>query len=173
VQNSSHVLVVMRHARAESSAESDEERRLSPEGEAAARAAGSWLAGQDLVIDRVLLSSAARVLGTWEHLAAGAGLGLDPEVESALYTAGPESVLDLVRLTDETTRGLLVIGHNPTIASLGQVLDNGEGDEASMEAMMSGFPAGTLAVFEVPGAWADLGTGGGRLVAFHAPDNDD
>jgi hypothetical protein len=38
-----------------------------------------------------------------------------------------------------------------------------------MEAMMSGFPACALAVFEVTGPWADLEIGGAHLGAFHAP----
>ena len=163
----------MRHARAESAAPSDRERELSERGGADAEAAGAWLAEQGLVVDRVLVSSAVRVLGTWERVAAGAGLDLEPEVDSALYDAGPESVLDMVRLTDDEAEGLLVIGHNPTMASLAQVLDDGEGDPAAMETMMSGFHAGALAVFDVPGPWEELEIGGARLLAFHAPEDGD
>ena len=160
-------LAIMRHSKAEPSAATDEERVLTARGESDARAAGEWLAGQDVVLDSVLVSSAARVVGTWEHVAQGAGLDLEPVVESALYAAGPESALDLIRLTDEAATGLLVVGHNPTMASLAQMLDDGDGDPDALEALISGFPTSAVAVFDVRGSWADLEPGGARLRSCH------
>lgn len=157
----------MRHAKAEPSAATDEERVLSSRGESDARAAGEWLAREGVVPDSVLVSSAARVVGTWAQVAQGAGWDLRPVVESALYAAGPESALDLIRLTDDQVTGLLVVGHNPTMASLAQMLDDGDGDPEALEAMMSDFPTSAVAVFDVPGSWADLELGGARLRSFH------
>jgi phosphohistidine phosphatase len=63
---------------------------------------------------------------------------------------------------------LVVIGHNPTMASLAELVDDGEGDDVATTAMVTrGFPTSALAVFTVEGPWCDLGPGTGRLEAFY------
>jgi len=62
---------------------------------------------------------------------------------------------------------LVVVGHNPTIAYLAQLLDDGSGDDDAGREMAVGFPTGALAVFEVTGSWAELDLASARLVAFH------
>ena len=62
-----------------------------------------------------------------------------------------------------------MIGHNPTIAVLAQLMDDGEGDEAAGEAMTSGYPTSAVAVFEYDGDWSELDPASARLTAFHAP----
>ena len=62
----------------------------------------------------------------------------------------------------------LVIGHNPTMAYVAELVDDGEGDDDATTALVTrGFPTSALAVFAVDGPWSDLGPGAGRLVAFH------
>jgi phosphohistidine phosphatase len=74
-----------------------------------------------------------------------------------------------VRETPDEASVLLVIGHNPTIAVVAQLLDDGSGDEAADQEMTAGFPTSALAVFEYDGAWADLQPASARLTAFHSP----
>jgi phosphohistidine phosphatase len=62
---------------------------------------------------------------------------------------------------------LVVVGHNPTMAYLAQLLDDGTGDEQAGRRMATGFPTCALAVFAVRGRWADLDLASARLVAFH------
>jgi phosphohistidine phosphatase len=57
----------------------------------------------------------------------------------------------------------LVVGHNPTMAYLAQVLDVG----GSPQLAATGFPAAAAAVFEYDGPWADLAEGTARLVDVH------
>ena len=59
----------------------------------------------------------------------------------------------------------MIVGHNPTMAMLAQLLDDGEGDAAAGERMAGGFPTSAVAVFELNGSWADLEAA--RLTAFH------
>ncbi len=160
-------LVVMRHAKAEQDGPSDFERPLAPRGLRDAAAAGAWLASQGVSPDHALVSAALRTQQTWESVAAGAGWTLSPDLDRGLYAAGPESTLDIVRLVPESVDSLLVIGHNPTIAVLAQVLDDGSGDAAVAAEMVGAFPTTSLAVFSYDGAWADLGEGTARLDAFH------
>jgi phosphohistidine phosphatase len=159
----------MRHAQAEGSGPSDLERPLTASGRDAAAAAGRWLAGEGFRPERALVSAATRTLQTWAAAAEAAGWTLEPEVDRGLYAAGPDSALDLVNAVPDEVRSLLVIGHNPTVGHLAQLLDDGEADEeVAGEALASGYPPATLSVFGVDGSWADVATGSARLVGFHS-----
>lgn len=161
-------LVVVRHAKAEPTAPSDHGRALAARGRADAEEAGRWLRDAGIDPDAALVSDALRTLQTWEHLAEAAGWGLEPELSAGLYAAGADSTFDLLRETDPGVTTLVVIGHNPTMASVAELVDDGEGDmEATTLMLTRGFPTTALAVFVVTGEWQDLGPGGGRLEAYH------
>jgi phosphohistidine phosphatase len=160
-------LVVMRHAKPEPGGETDHSRELAQRGWDDALEAGRWLAGRGLVPDAALVSSARRTTSTWLAVAEGGSFDVEPTSSDSLYTASPETALDLVRETSDDVSELVVIGHNPTIAYLAQLLDDGTGDEEAGQEMAVGFPAGALAVFEVQGSWAELDLATARLVAFH------
>lgn len=161
-------LVIMRHAKAEASAPSDIERRLTDRGHADADEAGAWLAQRELSPDDALVSSAARTTQTWEDIATAAGWDLEvAQYVDALYAAGPDATLDLVRDTDDVVSTLVVVGHNPTIGLLAQMLDDGDGDEEAGNAMVSGFPTSAVAVYSFDGDWSDLEEAGATLDAFH------
>jgi phosphohistidine phosphatase len=167
VQLQSRVIVMMRHASAVQVGPTDLERELSAEGHADAGAAGTWLAGRRIVPDSALVSAATRTRQTWAAMAAAAGWALEATFDRGLYSAGPETALDLMRATPEDARSLLVIGHNPTIATLAQLLDGGGGDEEAANEMATGYPAGALAVMAYDGKWADLDAELARVTAFH------
>lgn len=160
-------LLVIRHARAGQAAATDAERSLTDDGAREAEAAGAWLADRDLRPDHALVSSARRAVETWEALARGGGWDVAPEVAQALYAAEPESALDLVREASTGATTLALVGHNPTVGTMAQLLDDGEGDAAAgTELAADGFPPGAVAAFEHDGDWADLGWGAARLVAY-------
>jgi len=160
-------LVVMRHARAEPGGETDHSRELAQSGWNDALDAGRWLADRGLVPDAALVSSARRTTSTWMAVAEAGSFEVEATPSDSLYSAGPESALDLVRETGDDVDSLVVIGHNPTIAYLAQLLDDGTGDEEAEREMAVGFPAGAVAVFEVVGSWSDLELASARLLAFH------
>ena len=158
-------IVVMRHAKAEQVGHTDFERALSRRGHADGEAAGAWLAGLGVVPDHALVSTALRTLETWTSVAASASWSLEPELDEGLYHAGPETALDLVRAVAPSVECLVVVGHNPTMAYLASLLDDGEGDAEAGNALATGFPTSAMAVFAYSGAWADLVSA--RLTAFH------
>jgi phosphohistidine phosphatase len=160
-------LVVMRHAKAEPGGETDALRELAQRGWDDALEAGRWLAGSGFIPDAALVSSVRRARSTWLAVAEGGSFEVDPTYSESLYTAGPETALDLVRETSEDADALVVVGHNPTMAYLAQLLDDGSGDDAAGREMATGFPTSALAVFAVPGAWVDLDLASARLVGFH------
>jgi phosphohistidine phosphatase len=160
-------LVVMRHAKAEPGGETDSLRELSQRGRDDALEAGRWLAGHDVTPDAALVSSARRTASTWLAVAEGGSFAAQPAYSEGLYAAGPETALDLVRETAPDVSALVVVGHNPTMAYLAQLLDDGDGDEDAGRRMATGFPTGALAVFDVAVAWSELDLAGARLIGFH------
>jgi phosphohistidine phosphatase len=162
-------LVVMRHGTAEHDGPTDFERPLAERGRVDAVATGAWLAGQGITADHALVSAATRAHQTWQSVAEGAGWVLEPELDRGLYAAGPETALDVMQTAPDGARTLVVVGHNPTIASVAQMLDDGDGDVTATNEMARGYPAGALSVFEYAGTWAELSLGSCRVVAFHVP----
>ncbi|MBI2245537.1 MAG: histidine phosphatase family protein [Nocardioides sp.] len=165
--STSRLISVMRHAKAEQAGPTDFDRPLAARGHRDAAAAGTWLAASGFEPDHAIVSAALRTRETWHSLAAAAGWDLEPDLDRGFYAAGPETALDLVRLVDEDVRRLLLVGHNPTVAVLAQLLDDGDGDPGLAAELLSGYPTGAVAVFEYDGAWADLAGASARLVAFH------
>ena len=160
-------LVVIRHAKAEQSGATDFERRLTERGLADAAALGSWLAARGLVADHALVSAATRTRETWAALAEAAGWDVPADYDQGLYAAGPETALDILRGAPGAARTLVLVGHNPTIASLAQLLDDGEGDDDAVSAMAMGYPTSAATVLGLEGSWADLGEQRARVLAFH------
>jgi phosphohistidine phosphatase len=160
-------LVVIRHAKAEQSGPSDFERQLTDRGAVDATEAGQWLANRGVEPDHALVSSAVRAQQTWEAVNEGGGWDLEGSFDDALYEAGTESALDLVRETDEAVRTLVVVGHNPTMASLATLLDDGNGDDEAGNEVAVGFPTSAVAVLTYDGDWADLDEASASVVAYH------
>ena len=160
-------LVMMRHSKAEQSGSTDHDRTLTERGRHDAAEAGRWLAERGLVPDHALVSSSVRTRETWAAVAGAAGWELEPRTDSGLYAAGPETALDLVRAVPSEAASVIVIGHNPTIAYLVQMLDSGDGDPAASDALADGFPTSATCVLEYDGAWADLDIGTAAVAAFH------
>ena len=157
----------MRHAKAEQSGPSDYERQLSDRGIVDATEAGQWLANRGVEPDQALVSAAVRTEQTWEAVNEGGGWDLEPTLEESLYEAGSESALDLLRETEDQVRTLVLVGHNPTMALLAALLDDGQGDDDAANELARGFPTSALVVFGYDGSWADLDEASASLVAYH------
>ena len=167
-ESEQRTLVVLRHAKAEAAGHSDHARVLTSRGRSAAAEAGRWLSGRIDPPDHALVSDAVRTLQTWEEVALAAGWSLDPDAGAALYAAGPESALDLIRAVPDEVRTLVVVGHNPTVAYLAELLDDGAGDDAAITQLVgAGYPPCALTVLSVSARWADLAESSATVVAFH------
>ncbi len=159
-------LVLMRHATAEPTGATDVARALTPRGEQEATDAGLWLASQGFAPDHALVSGATRTRQSWAAAAGAAGWSVPVEPDDGLYAAGPDATLDLVRAVPAQARALLVLGHNPTVAYLAQLLSDGAGDPDLVRQMALGFPPATAVLMTVDTTWADLDVAGARVVGF-------
>ncbi len=164
---SPRTIVVMRHAKAEQAGPTDFERELAGRGSHDAAAVGAWLAARGVSPDLALVSAATRTRQTFAAVAEGARWTLAPTLDRGLYAADPDTVLDLVRELEPDVSTVVVIGHNPTMAYVATMLDDGEGDTDAAVGITGGFPTSAVAVFSYDGPWADLDSGAARLTAFH------
>ncbi len=164
---SPRTLVVMRHAKAEQAGPTDFERELAERGRQDGAAAGGWLAARGIVPDVALVSAATRTQQTFTAVAQGAQWTLEPTLDRGLYAADPDTALDLVRSLDDDVSTVVVIGHNPTMAYLATMLDDGEGDPDAAIGVTGGFPTSALAVFAYDGTWGELAAGSARVTAYH------
>ncbi|MEV4131015.1 histidine phosphatase family protein [Dactylosporangium sp. NPDC049742] len=152
-------LILLRHAKAvdPDPYPTDLERPLSPRGRRDAAAAGDWLRDQGLRPDLVVCSTAVRTRETLD------GLHLDkhhkhhkhdkhvPVVfEHRVYLGPAHDTLDLLQNTPDVAT-LLLIGHNPTLSMLSDLLDP---DALPDE----GLATSGIAVHTVTGPWRDLET---------------
>jgi len=161
-------LVLIRHAQAEGLTHEDRSRALTGRGRRDAVEAGLWLAGHDVVPDHVFVSSASRTVDTWESLVRGLRSGAaEVTVEDALYSAEPETVLDVLRTAPIDARVVALVGHNPAVAYLAHILDDGHADPVAFREMSEGYPTAAVTVLEVPVSWSDLDIGTARVAAFH------
>ncbi len=159
-------LVVIRHARAEAFADSDRRRQLTGSGLADARVLAAWLMSQGISPDRALVSTAERTRQTWDALMSVAQWGVAAEFDDCVYAGDTDTLLDEIRGTDADLQTMLVLGHNPTMAYLAQILADGEGPPEAELAMAAGFPTSSAAVFSVFADWVDIEPGVARLDGF-------
>jgi phosphohistidine phosphatase len=160
-------LLVLRHGKAEAVAASDHARRLTDRGRRDAAEAGRWARSAGFLPDHAFVSTAARAHETWTAFREGAGLDLDPDLDSALYSAGPDAALEVLRTAPPEATSVMVVGHNPTMAHLVHLLDDGSAEPDAFAEISAGFPTSALAVLEVPGEWSGLDIAGCRIAAFH------
>ena len=159
-------LVLVRHARAEPFAASDLARELTRRGREDATRAGAYLREQGVVPDHALVSDTARTRATWEAMETAMGSGAAVVHDSAVYWGSDDVVLDALRAVPPSARVLAFVGHQPTVGYLAHSLDDGAGNQEALRTMLRGFPACSLALFDVEVEWPLLGPGAGRLVDF-------
>jgi len=167
VKDLSRQLLVLRHAKAEAFAASDHDRVLTDRGRADAAAVGRWLADVGIAPDYVVVSSAARTQQTWAEVASAADLAPEVALDHSLYGAGTDAALEILRSVPQDARSVMLVGHNPTMAYLVHLLDDGGADATVFAEVSAGYPTSAVTVLDVPGPWADLDVAGARIQKFH------
>jgi phosphohistidine phosphatase len=162
-------LMIFRHAKAvPHGAAPDLERALAPRGLEAAAEMGEMMAAEHLLPDLALVSPALRTRQTWEQ-AAKALPGVPVRSEAGLYDAPSRQILQLVQAVPASVKCLVVVGHNPGLADLAQLLV-GHGDRYAFARMRAKYVTGALSVIDFAvEKWAEVAPGGGRLDRYVTP----
>ncbi|MGW1185632.1 SixA phosphatase family protein [Streptomyces drozdowiczii] len=164
-------IVLLRHAKAEWSQESDHERPLAERGRMEAPMVGRKLADSGIAFDLALCSTAVRTRETWKLAVHEMPERPKTVYEERLYEASLGELIALVDETPEDVTNLLVIGHNPGMHALADALSgSGEGDARSRMAR-GGFPTAAFAVVEFSGPWKTVEHGVGRLTEYWTPND--
>jgi phosphohistidine phosphatase len=159
-------LILTRHAKSswDNPATPDHERPLNKRGTAAAAELGGWRASRGYVPDEVLCSDALRTRKTWAGLAPALPGTPALHLKPALYHAGPDVMLAVLRHATEDC--VLMIGHNPGIAEFAARLVA----HAPLNDEFSRYPTGATLVCEFTAdSWADVDFGQGAMVDFVVP----
>jgi len=117
-------LFLLRHAKAENAAPglTDLERALNERGRKEAQAIGTFVKKQNLKFDVVLSSTAVRARETTELVLASAELAANVRHDRRIYEAGPLRLLEVISEIEEDTSAVLLVGHNPGMGELLQLL---------------------------------------------------
>lgn len=161
-------LTLLRHAKSEwnSTTARDFDRPLNARGREAARAMGLEMRRLGMRFDRVIASPAARVLETITGTAETFG-PLAPDYDESVYLALVETLLGIVRGTDESADSMLIVGHNPGMERLALLL---AAPSALRDEVAVKYPTGALATIDLPVVrWRDVAEGCGTLSRFIRP----
>ncbi|GGO35461.1 phosphoglycerate mutase [Gemmobacter aquaticus] len=159
-------LILTRHAKSswDDPLMSDHDRPLNERGKAAAADLGNWLASRGYVPDQVLCSDALRTRKTWSGIAPALPGTPILELKPALYHAGPDVMLAVLR--HATGQTVMMIGHNPGIAEFAHRIVA----RAPLNPDFQRYPTGaTLVVDFAADSWADVAWSMGSVDDFIIP----
>jgi phosphohistidine phosphatase len=151
-------LTLLRHAKSvqDPSYAVDRERPLAERGRADAETMGRFFAQAEIIPDLIASSPAVRARQTAELLARTAGYEAAIRWEEAVYAAGPDALLSVVRGLPDQAEHALMVGHNPGFEELAALLI---GTECGVT-----LPTSAAAHFEIDvDRWSEVCAGAGRL----------
>lgn len=162
-------IIVLRHAKADWPSVPDHERPLADRGRREAPLAGQWIAGAGAVPDLCLCSTALRTRETWKLVAHELPRRPRTVYEERLYEATPGGLVAVIQETPQEVGSLLLVGHNPGVQGLTEVLAAGHQGDTMQRMRRQGFPTAAVAVLTATGPWKSVEPGSAHLVAFHSP----
>lgn len=164
-------LILLRHAKSDwaSPGASDHARPLAPRGREAARRIGAYMAHHALVPDLVICSTAARARQTWDLVTAEFSAKIPLSIDQRIYEVGADRILDVIKQTNDQVHVLLLVGHNPGLRDLAELLI-ASGEVEARQRLLEKLPTAGLAVIDFPhDDWRKLHRKAGRLDRFVAP----
>ena len=157
-------LILIRHAKSswDDPALSDLERPLNKRGKRDAPVMGRLLKEKGLLPDVILASHAKRSLKTATKIAREVGYPKGRiETREAIYLHGVDALIELIRALDDHNNRVFLIGHNPDLTDLTNLLTGSNIANVGTCGVVS---------IEFPSiSWRDISEGCGRLALFERP----
>lgn len=121
-------LLLLRHAKSswKDPDLADFERPLNDRGRKAAALLGRYIAQQNLSIDLVISSPAARARQTIELVLRSAKRSVELRFDQLIYEASPTRLLEIISQIEDERKSVLLVGHNPGMEELLALLVGGE-----------------------------------------------
>ena len=163
-------LILLRHSKAvPHTGRDDYERALTEGGRQDAERIGQFIARKGLIPDLAIYSSAERTRETAKIVEESWPRRVKSLAENGLYEATRETILAWVRRLPDKAAVAMIVGHNPGVADLANLLVDGGAEDDRLR-MAGKFPTSAFAVIDIPvEKWADVEPRTGRLVRFTAP----
>jgi phosphohistidine phosphatase len=166
-------LYLLRHAKAVPAdpAQEDHDRELTVRGMHDAGAMARYMRKNGFIPDLILSSSAARTRQTTELVLREIAARTD--YRESLYLAEAGKILMLVQAAPQNVAGAMVVGHNPGLEDLANLLAREpvrRKERVRRDVLEEKFPTAALAVlnFDVE-KWRDIRPGEGALADFVRP----
>ncbi len=143
-------IYVLRHAKSswDNSNLSDFERPLADRGISDAKKMSKFLKDMNLKIDKVLCSNAIRAKETFDLTADGFNFEIDKATYlDKLYFGDTITIIQDLKELDESLNNILIVGHNPTLHYLVEILTNES---------INRFTTCNLATISHDGEWVSL-----------------
>jgi len=164
-------LFLLRHAKsAWPKNVADRDRPLAERGRQAAPLIGRHMVSAGYRPDFALVSIATRTRQTFALVDQVLKVPRHA-VTPAIYGAGAEQLLELMRGLPDDHRAAMLVGHNPGMSDLAVLLtDEMASDDDAMQRLSTKYPTAGLAVFELEAEhWAETMPRSARLKAFVTP----
>jgi phosphohistidine phosphatase len=142
-------LILMRHAKSswKEPELADHDRPLNKRGEKDAPRMGRVLKDKKLIPDHIYSSTAVRARQTVEGLVEKSGYKHKVDYLEGLYMAEPSTVIEALKQTPNKIDSVLVVGHNPGLEGLLQILTH----------KVESLPTGAVARISLPiDKWDEL-----------------
>ncbi|MEU3529966.1 histidine phosphatase family protein [Streptomyces murinus] len=162
-------IALFRHAKADWPQVSDHERPLAERGRMDAAVAGRRLTDAGLGFDLALCSTATRTRETWKLAVHELDHRPKTVYEERVYEASPGQLIALLNEVPDDVGTLILIGHNPGVHGLAEILAGSADEDARDRMNRRGFPAAAFAVLSFEGSWKGLEPGVARLTDYWAP----
>ncbi|AIR97614.1 SixA phosphatase family protein [Streptomyces glaucescens] len=162
-------IALFRHAKADWPQVNDHERPLAERGRKDAAEAGRRLADTGIPFDLALCSTATRTRETWKLAVHEFSHRPKTVYEERIYEASPGELIAVLNETPDDAQNLLLIGHNPGVHGLAEVLAGSAEAEPRERMNRRGFPAAAFAVLSFSGSWKTLEPGVATLLDYWAP----
>ncbi|WP_030347094.1 SixA phosphatase family protein [Streptomyces sp. NRRL S-1022] len=162
-------IVLFRHAKADWPPVPDHERPLAERGRTDAAVAGRKLADTGLTFDLALCSTATRTRETWKLAVHELAHRPKTVYEERIYEASPGELIAVLNELPDEAHQVILIGHNPGVHGLAEILAGTAEDDARERMNRRGFPAAAFALLTFDGPWKSLEPAVARLTDYWAP----
>ncbi|MFE5397566.1 SixA phosphatase family protein [Streptomyces sp. NPDC056568] len=162
-------IVLFRHAKADWPQVTDHERPLADRGRKDAAEAGRRLADTGIAFDQALCSTSTRTRETWKLAVQEFPHRPKTVYEERVYEASPGELIAVLNETPDDLKNVLVIGHNPGMEGLAEILAGSAEGDVRERMGHRGFPTAAFAVLTFTGSWKDVEPGIAALAEYWAP----
>lgn len=162
-------LTLLRHAKSgwDDPELRDHDRPLNGKGERAARTVGRHLRERGDAFDRIVASTAVRVVETLMGFERGYGRSLHIQNDRRLYLASVPMLIDVIHEQPDDAARVMLVGHNPGMEELTLAL---AAKSVLRGAVEEKFPTASVAVLTFDVArWQEVEPGTGTLASFVRP----